>query len=183
MPAARAEETMKAENKTAAQVAVIMGSDSDLETLKPCLEALESFGVPFEAAIASAHRSPKHLEKTLAKFVGGGGKVVIAAAGGAAHLPGVVASLTQLPVIGVPIRSPMLGQDSLLSIVQMPAGVPVATVGVNSAKNAALLAIQILALSSKALSDKLAAFRAQQAEKVVEKSNRLKRLGFKNYKP
>ena len=158
-----------------------MGSDSDLEAMTPCMKTLEELGVRHQVTVASAHRTPAHLEQTVKKFESGGGKVVIAAAGGAAHLPGVVASLTPLPVIGVPIRSPMLGLDSLLSIVQMPGGVPVATVGVNGSKNAALLATQILATGSKALMNKLVAFRSTQAEKVIEKSRRLSRVGYENY--
>ena len=174
-------EKKKEKNKKAALVAVVMGSDSDLECMMPCLDTQESFGVAFEVTVASAHRTPKYLEKTISDFVSGGGRVVIAAAGGAAHLPGVVASLTQLPVIGVPVRSPMLGLDSLLSIAQMPAGVPVAAVGVQAAANAALLAVQILALGSLPLKVKLAAFRKQQADKVVAKSQKLKKAGYKNY--
>jgi 5-(carboxyamino)imidazole ribonucleotide mutase len=165
----------------AAHVAVIMGSDSDLETMSPCMAVLESFGIPFIAAIASAHRTPKHLECTVKKFEAEGGRVVIAAAGGAAHLAGVVASLTPLPVIGVPIKSGLLGLDSLLSMAQMPPGVPVATVGVNGAKNAGLLAAQILALNSKPVRDRLLAFREEQAQQVIAKSNQLKNKGYGNY--
>jgi 5-(carboxyamino)imidazole ribonucleotide mutase len=169
-----ADEKKKNEKNKAARVAVIMGSDSDLDAMKPCIETLESFGVAIEVTIASAHRTPAHLEDTVKKFAAGGGEVVIAAAGGAAHLPGVIASMTLLPVIGVPMKSSMLGLDSLLSIVQMPAGVPVATVGVNGAANAALLAVEILALGSAALREKLADFRRKQADKVIAKSEKLK---------
>lgn len=172
---------VKKTTNPAAQVAVIMGSDSDIEAMAPCMAVLESFGIPHQVDIASAHRTPRHLERTVKKFEAGGGRVVIAAAGGAAHLAGVVASLTPLPVIGVPIESGLLGLDSLLSMAQMPPGVPVATVGVNGAKNAGLLAAQILALSSKPVRDKLIAFRTEQAEQVIAKSARLKKTGYRNY--
>jgi 5-(carboxyamino)imidazole ribonucleotide mutase len=165
----------------AAQAAVIMGSDSDLEAMKPCMAALESLGVVFSVTIASAHRTPKHLESTIRAFEKNGGKVVIAAAGGAAHLAGVIAALTPLPVIGVPMRSPMLGLDSLLSMAQMPPGVPVAVVGVNGSQNAALFAAQILAHSNPAVRDALLAFRKRQAEKVVAKSRKMDKLGWAGY--
>jgi 5-(carboxyamino)imidazole ribonucleotide mutase len=167
--------------KTAASVCVVMGSDSDLEAMKPCLSTLESFGIPFIVAVASAHRTPKFLEKIIIGFEKGGGQVVIAAAGAAAHLPGVVASLTPLPVIGVPMKSALLGFDSLLSIVQMPSGVPVATVGVGVSANAALLAAQMLSLGSPEIKKKYIEFRAKQAEKVIAKSKKLEKTGYKDY--
>lgn len=117
----------------------------------------------------------------VAEFERGGGKIFIAAAGGAAHLPGVIAALSALPVIGVPMSSKLLGVDSLLSIVQMPPGMPVATVGVGASKNAALLAIQMLALSDPALASKYSGLRARQADSVIGKSKRLRQKGYKNY--
>jgi 5-(carboxyamino)imidazole ribonucleotide mutase len=164
-----------------ALVAVIMGSDSDLKELAPCFDTLESFGISYTAAIASAHRTPEYLKKIVRDFERGGGRIVIAAAGGAAHLPGVVASLSALPVIGVPMNSKLLGMDSLLSIAQMPAGMPVATVAVGGSKNAALLAAQILALSDSRLRNKYGGFRAKQADAVIAKSKRLKLKGHKDY--
>jgi 5-(carboxyamino)imidazole ribonucleotide mutase len=165
----------------AAQVAVIMGSDSDLEAMKACMATMESLGITFSVTIASAHRTPKHLETTIRKFENNGGKVVIAAAGGAAHLAGVIAALTPLPVLGVPMRSPMLGLDSLLSMAQMPPGVPVAVVGVNGSKNAALFAAQILSHLDESVRDALIAFRKDQAAKVVAKSKKLDKLGWASY--
>ena len=158
-----------------------MGSDSDMEVMMPCMATLQSLGVLFDVTIASAHRTPEHLEKTVRGFERAGGKVVIAAAGGAAHLAGVIASLTLLPVIGVPIRSPMLGLDSLLSMAQMPPGVPVAVMGVNGAKNAALFSAQILAQNDAAVRDAYVRFRKDQAAKVIDKSLRLKRAGWENF--
>jgi 5-(carboxyamino)imidazole ribonucleotide mutase len=160
--------------KIEAIVAVIMGSDSDLPTMAPCMDTLASLAIPHRVIIASAHRTPEHLKREMGAFERGGGKVIIAAAGGAAHLPGVIASLTLLPVIGVPIASPLLGIDSLLSIVQMPAGIPVATVGIGAAKNAALLAAHILALSDVGLKSKLTAFRKKQSDAVIAKSKKLR---------
>jgi 5-(carboxyamino)imidazole ribonucleotide mutase len=162
-------------------VAVIMGSDSDLRELAPCFETLESFGIRYSATIASAHRTHEYLKKTVADFERNGGRIVIAAAGGAAHLPGVVAAVTALPVIGVPMSSKLLGIDSLLSIAQMPAGMPVATVAIGGSKNAALLAVQILALGDVGLKKKYADFRAKQSEAVIAKSKRLKQKGHKDY--
>jgi len=131
--------------------------------------------------VASAHRTHDYLKKIVSDFEGGGGKIVIAAAGGAAHLPGVIAALTQLPVIGVPMGSKLLGLDSLLSIAQMPAGVPVASMAVGGSKNAALLAVQMLSLSDATLRKKYAAFRTAQAENVIKKSKRLRAKGHKAY--
>src|SRR5207342_468664 len=142
------------------QVAIIMGSDSDLPVMEPAAEFLKSFGIPFELTIVSAHRTPQRLVSYATKAKERGLKVIIAGAGGAAHLPGMVASLTALPVIGVPVKSSnsIDGWDSLLSIVQMPNGVPVATVAVNAAQNAGILAAQILGASDKAVYDKLVLF-------------------------
>lgn len=160
--------------KAMALAAVIMGSDSDLPAMTPCMETLDSLGISRTVIIASAHRTPEYLRSEMEAFEQCGGAVYIAAAGGAAHLPGVVASHTLLPVIGVPMQSGLMGLDSLLSIAQMPAGIPVATVGVGSAKNAALLTAHILALSDADLRKKLASFRKKQADAVIEKSKKLR---------
>jgi len=152
-------------------VAIIMGSRSDWPTMKGAAESLESLGVPYLAKVVSAHRTPERLYAFAKGAKAAGFKVIIAGAGGAAHLPGMTASLTELPVLGVPIASKALdGLDSLLSIVQMPAGVPVASlaVGEAGARNAGLLAAQILALSDEALALRLAQHRARQTAAVPE---------------
>jgi 5-(carboxyamino)imidazole ribonucleotide mutase len=152
-------------------VGLIMGSKSDWETLSAAAETLEALRVPFEAKVVSAHRTPKRLYEYAENAKARGLKVIIAGAGGAAHLPGMTASLTSLPVLGVPIKSRELkGLDSLLSIVQMPKGVPVGTlaIGEAGAVNAALLAISILALSDDALAARLEAYRAEQTKAVGE---------------
>lgn len=152
-------------------VAIIMGSRSDWPTLKGAAEALEALGVAYEAKVVSAHRTPERLYQFAKGAKAAGFKVIIAGAGGAAHLPGMTASMTELPVLGVPVESKLQnGLDSLLSIVQMPAGVPVGTlaVGAAGAKNAGLLAAKILALSDPALAERVAAFRARQTESVAE---------------
>ena len=172
---------MAKKTTAAAKVAVIMGSGSDLKEMAPCFETLEMFGIAFSATIASAHRTHEYLKKTVTEFERDGGRIVIAAAGGAAHLPGVVAALTSLPVIGVPMNSKLLGMDSLLSIAQMPAGMPVATVAIGGSKNAALLAAQILSLSDAGLKKKYADFRTKQAAAVIAKSARLNQKGHKDY--
>ena len=154
-----------------ALVAIIMGSRSDWPTLKAAAANLDALGVAYEAKVVSAHRTPDRMYAFAKGAKAKGFKVIIAGAGGAAHLPGMTASLTELPVLGVPIRTKTLdGLDSLLSIVQMPAGVPVGTlaVGEAGAKNAALLAVQILALSDPALAERLAAYRAQLTAAVAE---------------
>lgn len=146
-----------------------MGSTSDYDVMSAAVETLEQFGVEFEKRVVSAHRTPDLLVKYAKGAKARGIEVIIAGAGGAAHLPGMVASMTPLPVIGVPVKSRALsGLDSLLSIVQMPAGVPVATTAINGAKNAALIAISILALSDKTLAAKYDAFRAEQTEAVLK---------------
>src|SRR5450432_1963719 len=134
-------------------VAIIMGSDSDLQVMQPAADVLKSFGILFELTIVSAHRTPQQLVTYASKAKERGFKVIIAGAGGAAHLPGMVASLTSLPVIGVPVKSSnsMDGWDSVLSILQMPNGVPVATVALNAAKNAGILAAQIIGVDNAAL--------------------------------
>ncbi len=155
-------------------VGIIMGSDSDWPTMRAAAETCRDFGVPFEARVVSAHRTPDDMADYAKSAKSRGLKVIIAGAGGAAHLPGMVASHTLLPVIGVPVESKALkGMDSLLSIVQMPAGIPVATVAIGNAKNAGLLALQILATFDAALSEKLEAFRARNASESRAKSERL----------
>lgn len=151
-----------------AEVGVIMGSISDWEVMSGAAEMLEQFGVSYEKRIVSAHRTPDLLAEYAKTARSRGVKVIIAGAGGAAHLPGMVASMTSLPVVGVPVKSRALnGLDSLLSIVQMPAGVPVATVAINGAKNAALIAVSILALSDARLAGALDDFRRSQTESVL----------------
>lgn len=171
----------KIATSAAPQAAVIMGSDSDLEAMLPCMQTLESLGVRFRVAIASAHRTPQHLERTVRVFERGGGVVIIAAAGGAAHLAGVIAALTPLPVLGVPMRSPLLGLDSLLSMAQMPPGVPVAVLGVNGSLNAALFAAQIIATTDAAVRDALLKFREDQSASVLAKSKKLEKSGWAHY--
>lgn len=156
------------------QVAIIMGSDSDLPVLEPAIKTLAEFGVETEVVVASAHRTPDRVHDFAAGAAARGIKVIIAAAGGAAHLPGVVAAYTTLPVIGVPVAGGALsGFDALLSIVQMPSGIPVATMAVNGAKNAALYAVAVLALSDAALAAKLADYRARLAQEVADKARRV----------
>ena len=159
------------------QVAIIMGSDSDLPVMQPAAELLKSFGISFELTIVSAHRTPQRLVSYASKAKERGFKVIIAGAGGAAHLPGMVASLTTLPVIGVPIKSSnsIDGWDSVLSILQMPNGVPVATVALNAAKNAGILAAEILATSDVALTQKLVDFKNEMKEEVEKKANKLEK--------
>lgn len=142
------------------QVAVIMGSDSDLPVMTEAIKILQEFDIPFMVHVVSAHRTPKFMADFADKAVYAGLKVIIAGAGGAAHLPGMTAAYTPLPVIGVPIKSKSLdGLDSLLSIVQMPGGVPVATVGINQAKNAGLLAVQILSTNDESLVNKMITYK------------------------
>lgn len=145
-----------------------MGSTSDLSVMQPAFDVLDGFGIEYEKRVISAHRAPHALFEWASTAKERGLDVIIAGAGGAAHLPGVIAGLTILPVIGVPVRSKTLdGLDSLLSIVQMPSGIPVATVAIDGSKNAALLAVSILALGSKTLEEKLIDFRAKQTEAVL----------------
>jgi 5-(carboxyamino)imidazole ribonucleotide mutase len=166
----------------APQVAVIMGSDSDLPTLQPAVEALEQLGVAVEVRVLSAHRTPLEMVTFAQQARDQGLKVIVAGAGGAAHLPGMVASLTVLPVIGVPVQTRALsGVDSLHSIVQMPAGIPVATVAIGNGANAGLLAAQILATADGALSARLAEYRQSLHDQVVAKDARLLELGSAAY--
>jgi 5-(carboxyamino)imidazole ribonucleotide mutase len=159
-----------------AQVSVVMGSDSDWPVMEGAVTALTEFGVPWEADVVSAHRMPKEMIVYGSAAADRGIKVIIAGAGGAAHLPGMLASVTPLPVIGVPVPLAHLdGLDSLLSIVQMPAGVPVATVAVGAARNAGLLAVRILAAADPGLRERMAAFQAALAAGVLEKDAALRK--------
>lgn len=155
-------------------VGIIMGSDSDLPAMEKAFSVCKEFGVPFEVKIISAHRTPDIHAEYAKSARERGLKVIIAAAGMAAHLPGVTAGHTTLPVIGVPMKSKSLeGVDALYSIVQMPPGVPVATVGIDASKNAALLAVQILGTSDESLGEKLAAYKKQMAEESMKKNDKL----------
>lgn len=165
---------MTAPTGTAPRVGILIGSDSDLGAMQEAGRILAEFGVPYEITIASAHRSPSRVEAYARDAEPRGIQVLIAGAGGAAHLAGVLAARTVLPVIGVPLDSSALrGMDALLSTVQMPGGVPVATVGIGSARNAALLAVQILATADAALRDRYRAYKARLASEVEEKAARL----------
>jgi len=158
-------------------VGIVMGSDSDLPVMNAAAETCAEFGVPFEIRIVSAHRTPDDMAEYGRTAAKRGLNVIIAGAGGAAHLPGMLASHTSLPVIGVPVESKHLkGLDSLLSIVQMPAGIPVATVAINNARNAGLLAVSILAVSNAALRKKLDTFRKKQASASRAKNKNLGKL-------
>ncbi len=169
-------------DKSPPVVGVIMGSDSDLAVMKAASDALNEFGVPHEVTIVSAHRTPDRMYEYSRGAAVRGLKVIIAGAGGAAHLPGMVAALTPLPVIGVPVKTSSLdGLDSLLSIVQMPRGVPVATVAINNARNAGLLAARMLAVADPALMRRIDAGVAASAEAVTEAAARLERLGPEQY--
>ncbi|HLS77529.1 MAG TPA: 5-(carboxyamino)imidazole ribonucleotide mutase [Nocardia sp.] len=156
-------------------VGLIMGSDSDWPTMEAAAEALAEFGVRFEVGVVSAHRTPQRMLDYARQAAGRGVRVIIAGAGGAAHLPGMVASATPLPVIGVPVPLKYLdGMDSLLSIVQMPAGVPVATVSIGGARNAGLLAVRILAASDPALRERMEQFQANLESMVLDKDRALR---------
>src|ERR1700730_1363927 len=160
-------------------VSIVMGSDSDLEIMNEAAKALEGFGIPYEIDVTSAHRSPARTSDFTRKAAGRGIKVIIAGAGGAAHLAGVIAAETTLPVIGVPIPStPLNGMDSLLSIVQMPAGIPVATVAIGKAgaTNAGILAAQITRLSNATVAGKLKEMKGKLVKSVEEKSQKLQQL-------
>lgn len=153
-----------------AQVAIVMGSNSDLPIVKGAIDQLKKFGVDFEARVISAHRTPYEAEEFAKSAKERGVKVIIAAAGKAAHLGGVIAAYTTIPVIALPIKSSLMdGLDSLLSMVQMPSGIPVATVAVNGADNAGILAVQMLALSDETLEKKLVEFKKEMAEAVAKK--------------
>ena len=160
-------------------VSVIMGSTSDLPIMEKALALLDEMEIPFEVLALSAHRTPAEVEEFARGAKARGVKVIIAAAGMAAHLPGVIAAMTPLPVIGVPIKSTIEGLDALLAIVQMPPGIPVATVGINAALNAAILATQILSLSDERLAEKSQAYKAALAGKIVKANADLKELKYK----
>ena len=165
---------MSKEKSSPILVGILMGSDSDWPTMKAAADVLAEFGTASEAKVISAHRTPKDLEEYVSDAAGRGLRVIIAGAGGAAHLPGVTAAFTTLPVIGVPIESKSLkGLDSLLSIVQMPPGVPVATVGIGAARNAGLLAVQILALADPKLQPALSKFKDKLADESRAKNENL----------
>ena len=164
---------MEQEN-TQPLVGIIMGSDSDLPTMQGAADILDEFDVPYELRVVSAHRTPRDMADYAESAEGRGLRVIIAGAGGAAHLPGMVASLTSLPVIGVPVQSKALqGLDSLLSIVQMPAGVPVATMAIGNAKNAGLLAVRQLGIADPSLRQKMTAYRERMAIESRAKNERL----------
>ena len=163
-------------------IGIIMGSDSDLPTMKDAITICENFGISCEVAIVSAHRTPQRMVNYAKTAHERGIKVIIAGAGGAAHLPGMVASLTPLPVIGVPVATRNLqGVDSLYSIVQMPRGIPVATVAIGNSTNAGLLAIQILASHDLELLKKVQEYRQSLTDMVMEKQTKLDEIGYKNY--
>ncbi len=162
-------------------ISIIMGSDSDLKVMSKAAEILDKFKVDYEITIVSAHRTPDLMFNFAKNADYKGIQIIIAGAGGAAHLPGMVASLTHLPVIGVPIKSSSLPNDSLYSIVQMPRGVPVATVGIDNAENAALLAVRILGLNNPELIKTYLLFQEEQTNSVYEKIEKLKNTGYKNY--
>lgn len=164
------------------KVGIIMGSDSDLPVMKDAAKVLEEFGVEYELTVISAHRTPKRAEEYAQSAEERGIKVIIAGAGKAAHLAGVLAAYTPLPVIGVPIKTSTLGgADSLYSMVQMPAGVPVATVALNGAKNAGLLAIQVLGVADKELRERFREYKIEMANKVMETAAELEKLGYEEY--
>ena len=160
-------------------VSVIMGSTSDLPIMEKALNLLNDMEIPFEVLALSAHRTPAQVEEFARGAKARGVKVIIAAAGMAAHLPGVIAAMTPLPVIGVPIKSTIEGMDALLAIVQMPPGIPVATVGINAALNAAILATQMLALADEAVAVKVEAYKADLAGKIVKANEDLAKLEYK----
>jgi phosphoribosylaminoimidazole carboxylase PurE protein len=164
------------------EVAIIMGSDSDLVIMKDAAQILEDFDISYDLTIVSAHRTPKRMIQYATEAGQKGIKVIIAGAGGSAHLPGMIASLTSLPVIGVPIKGKSLdGLDSLLSIVQMPPGVPVATVAINGGINAAILACQILGIENKTLFERIEKYKLQLENKVLSKASKLEKSGWKGY--
>jgi 5-(carboxyamino)imidazole ribonucleotide mutase len=164
------------------QVGIIMGSDSDLPVMQAAADILKYFGIDFELTIVSAHRTPIRMVNYAQTAKERGLKVIIAGAGGAAHLPGMVASITTLPVIGVPVKSSnsIDGWDSVLSILQMPNGVPVATVALNASKNAGILAAQIIAAFDEKVSAKVGEYKVQLTEEVMQKVNKLKSEGWQN---
>jgi phosphoribosylaminoimidazole carboxylase len=173
----------KATSAATPLVAVIMGSDSDMNVLQAGIAILEKLAIPYTSRVTSAHRTPEHMAVYTSTAAARGVEVIIAAAGGAAHLPGMAAAYTALPVIGVPVRSrtALDGMDSLLSEVQMPAGVPVATVGINNSANAALLAARILGVKYRWVQEKVEAYAAESKSTVLEKDRKLEEMGFQAY--
>ncbi|HON53844.1 MAG TPA: 5-(carboxyamino)imidazole ribonucleotide mutase [Bacteroidales bacterium] len=161
-----------------AQVSIIMGSTSDLPVMEKAAKVLNSFKIPFEINALSAHRTPEAVEKFAKNAESNGIKVIIAAAGMAAHLPGVIASMTTLPVIGVPINASLDGLDALLAIVQMPPGIPVATVGINGAENAGILAAQIIAAADSRVAQELKQYKESLKEKIEKANAELKTVNF-----
>ncbi len=155
-----------------------MGSTSDLKIMEKAAKLLDEFEIPFEIHALSAHRTPKEVEDFALHAEKRGIEIIIAGAGMAAHLPGVIASMTTLPVIGVPIEASLNGMDALFSIVQMPPGIPVATVGINAAQNAAILAVQILALKDEKINSKLKLYKENMKQKIVEANNQLKEIKY-----
>lgn len=164
-------------------VGIIMGSDSDLDVMQDAAAILKEFEIPFELTIVSAHRTPTRMVEYASKAAERGLKTIIAGAGGAAHLPGMVASLTTLPVIGVPVKSSnsIDGWDSVLSILQMPNGVPVATVALNAAKNAGIIAAQIIGTSDKTIADKLKNYKSELEKSVLDKAKRIAKEWQNNF--
>ena len=164
------------------KVGIIMGSDSDLPVMRDAADILDEFGIHYELTIVSAHRTPGRLYEYAERARSEGYGVIIAGAGGAAHLPGMVASITTLPVIGVPVQTKAMGGiDSLYSIVQMPPGIPVATVAINGAKNAGILAASILSLQNADMAERLSNYKKSLNDMVHDKIERLDRLGYEKY--
>jgi len=161
------------------KVSIIMGSTSDLPVMEKAAALFDEFEIPFEINALSAHRTPREVEKFATNARENGIEVIIAAAGMAAHLPGVIASMTTLPVIGVPINASLDGMDALLAIVQMPPGIPVATVGINASLNAAILAVQILAVGDQSLQSKLTLYKENLKKKIVEANDQLAQVKYK----
>lgn len=159
-------------------VSIIMGSTSDMPVMEKAAEILNTFRIPFEINALSAHRTPAEVEKFSKEAAGRGIKVIIAAAGMAAHLPGVIASMTSVPVIGVPIKASLEGLDALLAIVQMPPGIPVATVGINAAQNAGILAAQIVAQSNEEVMKELIKYKESLKKKIVQANEELKGVKY-----
>lgn len=164
------------------QVGIIMGSDSDLPVMAEAAKVLDDFGIDYELTIVSAHRTPDKMYEYAKTARQRGLKIIIAGAGGAAHLPGMTAAITDLPVIGVPVKTRTLsGVDSLYSIVQMPGGIPVATVAINGAKNAGLLAVQILGAFDSAIGERVDSYKKELASSVEDKAEKLEKIGYTEY--
>ena len=161
------------------RVSIIMGSTSDLAIMEKAAKVLDDMGIPFEMNALSAHRTPAEVEAFAKQAAERGIEVIIAGAGMAAHLPGVIAAMTPVPVIGVPINASLNGMDALLAIVQMPPGIPVATVGINGALNAGILAVQMLAVGDEQLQEKLSAYKEDLKKKIVKANEELAKVSFK----